>query len=239
MLKETFFITYTDGSTESIPFNGGGDNDVATFTIQRTDVEQIDINLIGSGGISHFEICAAQSLPVEYISFDVNKHQDGAILEWSTATEINSEKFEVLKSYDGKIYNKIGEVKAATNSNVETQYTFIDNEARGKAYYRLNQVDLDGRSELSPIRSIELELEGEVNIYPNPATDNLFVQLGGNADGSTIKIISMTTGELIRQEVSRNAVEEINTANIPQGFYLLEIMNSENNKRTINKFYKL
>jgi len=115
----------------------------------------------------------AVAVPVTWGNFRVNLENDKtALLNWSTASEINNSYFEVLKSTNGRLYETIGEVKGSGNSSVENNYEFIDaNVHSGTSYYKLRQVDYDGNFSYSPIRSIRLKSNDETfAINPNPAS---------------------------------------------------------------------
>ncbi|GEM_PF-2690666 len=113
------------------------------FAIGRSlipDPEAPDVALSVSG--------ATTTLPVEMLSFDGASTLSGNKLDWVTASETNSKHFEILRSWDGEIFTSLGEVAAQGNSNIKTNYSFLDkNPANGINYYKLKQIDLDGKSE--------------------------------------------------------------------------------------------
>ena len=114
--------------------------------------------------------CAALLLPVELISFQVQKQNRSVELTWSTATEINNDYFVLERSVEGRPFAEIGKVKGAGFSYENTDYIFMDtNPGSGHNYYRLKQVDYDGSFEYSDVRSVHFEINGEdISIYPNP-----------------------------------------------------------------------
>lgn len=126
---------------------------------------------------SHFNIGSSGSnqLPVELISlkaFPVNN--EFIRVEWITATEINNDKFEVLRSEDGLNFIKVGEVKGNGTTIDVHSYAFNDKNVLPNItyYYRLNQVDYDGASQLSNIVSAAITGTESIVIsefVPNPA----------------------------------------------------------------------
>jgi hypothetical protein len=87
------------------------------------------------------------SLPVELVSFNARKAEEGIVTEWTTASEVNSDHFTVERSEDSKNFAPVGNVEAAGNSNIRNQYSLVDANAPAKElYYRLKQFDLDGKS---------------------------------------------------------------------------------------------
>ena len=115
-------------------------------------------------------------LPVELLSFDVNcVGENLKEISWSTASERNSAYFSIEKSSDGINWNEINKVQAAGNSTSILQYSMIDNfKDENTIYYRLNQVDNDGKSILhNPESAICIEDE-TIRIFPNPTSDGKF-----------------------------------------------------------------
>jgi hypothetical protein len=96
-------------------------------------------------------------------------------ISWSTASERNSAYFSIEKSSDGINWNEINKVQAAGNSTSILQYSMIDNfKDENTIYYRLNQVDNDGKSILyNPESAICIEDE-TIRIFPNPTSDGKF-----------------------------------------------------------------
>ena len=94
-------------------------------------------------------------LPVELISFEVKKDSESSVLEWLTATEINSDRFVIERADFSYDFKPIGEVFAAGNSESIVNYLFRDNAPHsGINYYRLKQLDFDGTYEYSEIKSM-------------------------------------------------------------------------------------
>ena len=115
-------------------------------------------------------------LPVELLSFKAVAKEQTVQLVWETASEINNDYFEVLRSVDGITFKKIGEVAGAGNSNKQLRYEFTDKlPIAGVSYYQLKQVDYNGMYDFSDKVSVEWISTGEyaafveINLYPNPA----------------------------------------------------------------------
>ncbi|NLR90846.1 T9SS type A sorting domain-containing protein [Flammeovirga agarivorans] len=134
--------------------------------------------------ITQIKDCDNWDLPVELIYFEAEAYKDGASLFWATASEINSDYFDVQFSKDGRNWESLEKVPAAGNSNVQIEYQYDDYTVRtGVGYYRLHQVDFDGQSEIfGPVvvefSTSNIELEGE--IYPVPQSAGSTVHLSVN-----------------------------------------------------------
>ncbi|MBC8172400.1 MAG: hypothetical protein H7X71_00720, partial [Chitinophagales bacterium] len=116
--------------------------------------------------------------------FDFTGWNNGASneLHWKTASEINSDRFEVERSTDGNYFYKIGVVSAAGNSVAELDYQFFDDAPFiGMNYYRLRMVDHDDNFEYSNTILIRLGDENgfHISVFPNPAQDHLQITSTG------------------------------------------------------------
>src|SRR5690606_18361945 len=124
-------------------------------------------------------------LPVSLSSFTASIGANGqSKLIWSTSSESNNKGFDILRSTDGANFEVIGSVSSKAlngNSNETLLYEYVDaNPANGTNYYRLKQIDLNGASSLSEIKSVNYMLSAaDVSIYPNPATDFVNVKSEG------------------------------------------------------------
>lgn len=135
-------------------------------------------------------------LPVELIAFEGREHDGCNHLHWVTASEANSDYFEVEWSGDAYEWLPIGDVPAAGNSNMNLEYTFRHEDfINGVNYYRLTQYDFDGQFEVFKIITIDntkrkkrivkyVSLSGQ-EIDPSSTTG---LVIGIFEDGTTIKV---------------------------------------------------
>lgn len=114
-------------------------------------------------------------LPIELTDFNAIYQPDLDLVDvyWTTATEYNSDYFNVEKSVDGVNYEVIARVESVKNSTTETNYITVDEKPNlGVNYYRLNQFDADGSSKYSEVRAVNI-LDNEydmLSVFPNPTT---------------------------------------------------------------------
>lgn len=182
-------------------------------------------------------ICSSGTLPVSLLSFTAQKNGNTVVLHWATASEQNNRGFEIQRSSDGINFNRIGWVDGAGNSSSLQNYSFTDAApAKGKNFYRLNQVDIDNKSKLSAIRKIDFDNRFDITIYPNPATSLLNVQAAIKITG--IKIFSQE-GKLVWQQQNNagSLLIPVPLLNLAAGLYLLEAVDGEGNKQ-VQKFIK-
>jgi len=111
-------------------------------------------------------------LPIELVEFTGWPEAQENVLHWTTATEDNSERFEVYRSRNGVDHVLIGAVTAAGASQTMLSYMFNDpSPPPGTVYYQLNMVDRDGASERSAL--IAITRVTDVTLYPDPAEDEV------------------------------------------------------------------
>lgn len=144
---------------------------------------------------SEFSNCSIP-LPVELISFWVVKNsEDKVIISWSTASEKNNNRFEVQRSIDGINFQTIQIIEGSENSTTILNYSTLDNDPlEGINYYRLLQVDNDGQSFISTMKSVEF-LTTELYIVPD---NDGFTLVVGTYEGKKIDyLIYSITGAMI------------------------------------------
>lgn len=187
-----------------------------------------------SAGADRFSVIfeAPVTLPVTYnTQFTVAKTNQGVLTKWSTATEVNNNRFEVRRAGDDKVYQKLHTELA---KGVASAYSFVDkNPLLGNNYYKLVQFDNDGTfTETLPqvinyTGSINSNLE-LVSVFPNPIVSNFTVKFNGDlkANQQTLKIVNATGKVLLTQNVSKPQLttgHEINISGYPSGIYFVEV----------------
>lgn len=120
-------------------------------------------------------------LPVELTSFTGEYMTNRVVkLNWETSSEKNNELFEIERSENGSIWEKIGKVPGAGNSETLIKYEYLDKNPLDVKliYYRLKQIDFDGKMKYSTIIAVQKDLNAfhEIAIYPNPTEELLFIE---------------------------------------------------------------
>lgn len=167
-----------------------------------------------------------QTLPIILHAFTGKVVRADAQLNWSTASEINNKGFEVERSFDGKNFEVIAWQKGAGNSNSLRSYTYSDAGVftmHTQVWYRLRQVDLNGKSTLSSVvaltnRSI---MTSNLQIAPNPFRDQIHI-LSPVAENASFEIIGMDGRTWMNQTVPTD--HTIDASNLPSGVYILRVM---------------
>jgi uncharacterized protein (DUF427 family) len=149
-------------------------------------------------------------LPVELISFTGKKVDKNVQLDWKTSSEINNDHFDVERSVDGSLFTAIGKVKGNGTSDLIHDYQFTDVSTpinmTGPLYYRLKQVDLDGKETLSNIIQIHLnEIHTNVNIAlsPNPFKNNFELSVDSKSASDLLIQVYDVNGKLVMERTSK------------------------------------
>ncbi|MEL6253143.1 MAG: T9SS type A sorting domain-containing protein [Bacteroidota bacterium] len=169
------------------------------------------------------------TLPVEYNFFSAQKVEDMVELKWETGLEINNDRFEIERSFDGENFQQIGVVVGYGNSDETQAYQFIDpNPVFGKILYRLKQIDFDGAFNYSTSQEVFYSVEKDLvqmKVYPNPATDYLHISSNGDLSDSFIKIFNQQ-GQLVMLENMGSGINVLDIRNLPAGVYHLDLQSS-------------
>jgi hypothetical protein len=168
-------------------------------------------------------------LPVELVDFSASPNENGVLLKWKTASELNADRFEIEHSTDGLRFAKIGERQAAGTTTTEQHYDFLhENPAAGVVnYYRLRQMDFDGKEEFSEVVAIDLLALGALTglglrAYPNPVSGGeLTIVLPENLEGETPVHLFDAAGRLLRSAVLGGGANVLDVRGLAAGGYWL------------------
>ncbi|WP_394367979.1 T9SS type A sorting domain-containing protein [Pontibacter aquaedesilientis] len=188
-------------SVSDVPANSTEGNVKVTFSeeVVRVVIRYLNSDA-GSGqqgiainNLSWRKLVTISPLPVTLVSFK-GALQNGAVkLSWSTASEIDNDKFVIERSQDGKIFKAIGEVKGKGTTNLLNTYSFADkNPVNGTNYYRLKQMDFNGEFEYSKTIALNLEMAATSSVYPTLASSEITVKLGTTGEKTNVLVTDMT-----------------------------------------------
>jgi hypothetical protein len=172
-------------------------------------------------------------LPVKLVSFSGYPFEGGNKLIWTTESEINNDYFIVQKSSNTKDFFDVGIVDGNGNSNTANNYSFFDVSPSPKvSYYRLKQIDFNGKYEYSELVAVSANKQVEVSIYPNPTADNLFFDITGNDDEVIticyIDVIGNSIKETISISHGNNTYRTNEFSKLKTGIYFVQMVNENN-----------
>lgn len=189
------------------------------------------------------QLCATNStlLPVELTKFEVRAMDEMINLNWETAYEFNNAGFEIQRraAFETEFSTIDWLESLGETDNQPNRYLYGDKDVlKGIVYYyRLKQIDHDGKFTFSPVRSAMLESDEVIfNIFPNPVTSILNINcVGGIPEKATYKI-SDPSGRILREDVIDDCFNTIDMQHLPSGIYFLQIDTPA--KRWIEKLIK-
>jgi ELWxxDGT repeat protein len=178
------------------------------------------------------------TLPLRFLSFTAQKCNTNQVcLTWKTANEQNVSHFEIERSVDGISFVKVG-TKAANNLSQNT-YTSTDDIAAfqnsKKIYYRIKEVDVDGRSKQSNINLVQLDSKG-VLVYPTLISSSFIVQ---NNSSSTLQFqLTGVDGRVVLQQTISQGTNTVSSEKLSGGVYLYRIVDTDKNIKISGKVIK-
>lgn len=189
------------------------------------------------------------ALPVEISDFKGVKEGAANRLSWSTRTEQNSSGFYLERSADGRSYSSLTFVASKAengNSSLQLNYSFVDNQPfAGNSYYRLKQVDKDGKftySDVVVLKGDKLNTVVIGNVYPNPVRNNMNVILSAPSNEKVNLVITDLAGKVVKQQslqlkAGDNSVSlDVNA--LPSGNYLIKAICASGCQTAVSKFVK-
>jgi len=168
-------------------------------------------------------------LPVQLIYFAAENINSKAVLNWTSADEMNV-TYNVQRSTDGFNFTTIGSVKGTGNTTGTTNYTFTDpNMVAGRNYYRLEVSGiLPAKTIYSSIVSLNLSALSNIPVaYPNPAHDHFNIRVAGeNSNKTQVVTISDLTGQIIYTTTGKptnNIITVTPNRPLKPGLYMFKI----------------
>jgi hypothetical protein len=178
-------------------------------------------------------LVAPNPLPVQLTSFAAARTTSGVQVAWATASELNSQYFEVERSLDGRTYARVARLAAQGSTPLAHRYATFDAAAPASLlYYRLRQVDLDGTAHYSPAVAVAGAL-AELTLAPNPAR----ATLGFLTETPTAYTVRNTLGQVVRTGTTLAGANTLAVEALPAGVYLFEL-HSGTGGRVVRRFIK-
>ena len=172
---------------------------------------------------------SAAPLPVSFIGFGAKKTSKGIELIWNVAGERDVQTYVVERTSTGNDFTELGQV-AANNS---AAYSFLDNQpANGQIFYRIKEVDIDGKYRYSTIVRLNLNQSISLRAYPSPAKDNVTIEHSVTSKGTLS--ITTTDGRLVRQISVKPELSQavIDISSLKAGLYIVRFANGAGHTET-------
>ena len=232
----THILAVTIDAISKLSYNlatTGGGSDLATYfgaaTLNYTwsagKYGATNMQTIGPTGVSIFgtvghNLCT-NTAPVKLIGFAGRLINETAVLNWATAEEINNKEFIIERSADGANWQAIDVVAGHGNSNTILSYKYTDyTPLASLSYYRLKQVDLDGKYEYTKIVAVEKTTTHHINLMPNPFDDAITIT--SDTDGKVNVQIYDMLGKIVYSTTSTTSLFTIHPE-LPAGTYVVSV----------------
>jgi len=204
-----------------------------------TSGKAVHSRTFGNGGLAYnvFVDTSDSNVPVELESFTGKVSGGNVTLEWTTATEINNQGFEIQKGFNSE-FRSIGFVDGHGTTTETRSYIFIDRNVDAGSYnYRLKQIDFNGNFEYSPIVNVEVSAPNEFSLsqnYPNPFNPSTKIDFSLAVDSKvTLKVFNVL-GQQVALLANENLEAGLHSVNFDASgfysgvyFYILKAENAE------------
>lgn len=172
-------------------------------------------------------------LPIELKFFKGEWANNAVQLHWETTSEYKNDYFLIERSTNAVDFNGIGRVDGSGYSSELNEYTFTDAQIRSSIYYyRLKQVDFDGTTYDKGIIAVSCPIfEDEARVYPQPATNLLFIEFHALRQGNIEVTITNSLGQPVHIQnmpVDKgDQLLEMDCESVPEGWYILKITDGQ------------
>lgn len=176
-------------------------------------------------------------LPAGVLELKGKNNGNENLIEWSTASEQQIAYYSVESSLNGTDFKEEGKVHAAGNSGSTQSYQFVHRQINNRSfYYRIRQVDVDGKTAYSKIIRINLSIFRFATLYPNPIKDHASVSFYLQQSANITATITNTAGILVyklNQHFTKGDQKmNLNLATLSAGSYLLQLKDDGGNIQT-------
>lgn len=231
VLSDMRLVVSTGGTTASaVGTHAAATGTVSNPTAKRTGLTIADLTArdFRLGTINQ----GATPLPVEFLALNADAEGSHVNVVWSTALEFNTNYFIVQRSKDGSSFESLSQVAAAGNSSTVKNYQFVDQDPySGVSYYRLKQVDVDGKFAFSHIVSVNRDAEEMISVYPNPSSGPFSLSLSGEKGNQVLIVVRDVLGkehysQMIVMENEKEIIAFDLAGKLAPGVYVIVVRSS-------------
>lgn len=203
-----------------------------TTEIPNIHIAEYAVNSFSGGGGGFGNGTNNGPLPVTYLNFSVVKQANVDLIKWTTKTEINNSHFNVQRSANGKYFETLGRVnsKKENNSTIkQINYSYTDETPLiGHNYYRLEQVDIDGKKNYSKVINIIWTAQGAFAFYPNPTKEKLNIDFSQDEENLIeVKLFDMSgrvVKSILLESIEGQNHIEFSTSELSSGIYNIQLL---------------
>lgn len=158
--------------------------------------------------------------PVTGFELQAVQKENSVLLSWQTATEVNSKEFQVQRSTDGIYFESIATIPPKHSGQQRTTYQFRDQEpGAGALYYRIRQLDINGRTTFSNIVAVSLHSINGLRFFPNPVESILTIEYDHGFNNAVLSIYDSRGRLCLESKLSGAGAHQVNVQHLPKGMY--------------------
>lgn len=228
----TVIITSSAGVVGTVTDNNDGTYTAILTSDASPATALIGFSINGTSASNTTNVVFANTLPLKWGDAKAFRKYKTQQLEWITEQETMVSHFEVERSINGRDWTVILANQKATNGDLQQTYSYTDKEyIPGVVYYRIREVDKDGKFYYSAVLMVEADAGfNRIIAYPNPTDKLLYIGNVEKSKLSTIQLYSIT-GEKIKEWNQSQISYDV--SNIPTGIYLLKVNTTDGAQQTI------
>ena len=168
-------------------------------------------------------------LPVKFLGFSLARKSNAVLVEWSTTEEINAGHFDIERSLDARSWSAVASLPAKGNSSGVVHYSFTDKlNTSSVIYYRIRQVDMDGKFVYTPVKTIQTNHTAQVNI--SSVQGSILVQFEKEIKGSVMIRLINLNGQVISHQSISTPVGQVILQSPVKGNLVVSVSNEKDMK---------
>jgi hypothetical protein len=195
-------------------------------------------SVYGPATLSAAGVVAGTTLPIVLTGFSAVLNNNHTVtLDWNTQDEVNFSHFVIERSADGETWDEIGTVASTGNGEIETAYTYVDEQPlSGTNFYRLTEVNLDNSYVYSQVVVVRMTTTlAQISLFPNPATNYVNVSLGGNTPSMVTVLLTSAAGQRLAEKQATGGggtIVTIPVENVASGLYIITVISADGSRES-------
>jgi hypothetical protein len=225
--------TYTSSSVQVQTYYPDFNNPtVRTFNVGESEATPAGNTLTYCGYCANWDLQSLLStmgtqnpctvLPIGLSKFYYEVNQNKVNLLWETVSETDNKKFVVQRGSNGVEFEDIGVVPGSVSSNTIKKYSYADNYPGYINYYRLKQVDIDGKYSYSKVLFVKVDKVSPLHVWGNLVDNNLRYQVNLPLSGTVVQVYDIT-GRCIYTTNAKAGIQSINASYFTTGKYVIRV----------------
>ncbi|MEJ8842079.1 T9SS type A sorting domain-containing protein [Lacibacter sp. H375] len=212
--------------------------DYGMVNIMASGSDPYTVTRAGFTSFSPFSVTMLMGiLPAGSLELSGKNNGNENMINWSTTSEQNTDHYVVEASLNGSDFTEAGRVVAAGNSTSLSTYNFVHRQINHQSYYyRLKQVDADGKITYSKIIRINVTAFKAATLYPNPVKNKTTISFSLQQSSLITANITNASGLLIQtfnQHYTKGEHKmNLDLGMLPTGSYILQLKDDIGNVQT-------